>query len=57
LPYAFGIASGVSPEQGLMTIVFGGFLFRCLGIGRARSGASASAFIVVLHQAVQDFWN
>ncbi|UCE32904.1 MAG: sodium-independent anion transporter, partial [Burkholderiales bacterium] len=34
LAMAFGIASGVSPEQGLITAIVGGFLIALLGGSR-----------------------
>ncbi|HED30553.1 MAG TPA: sodium-independent anion transporter, partial [Prosthecochloris aestuarii] len=38
LAIAFGIASGVSPEKGLITAVIGGFLVSLLGGSRVQIG-------------------
>ena len=39
LAIAFGIASGVSPSQGILTAIIGGFIVSALGGSRVQSGA------------------
>ena len=40
LAIAFGIASGVSPEQGILTAIIGGFLVSLLGGSRAAANGT-----------------
>ncbi|MBL8311738.1 MAG: STAS domain-containing protein [Burkholderiales bacterium] len=49
LAMAFAIASGVTPEQGLVTAVVTGFLISALGGTRLCIGGPTGAFIVVLY--------
>ena len=46
LAMAFGIASGVKPEQGIFTAIIAGFLISALGGTRVQIGGPAGAFIV-----------
>ncbi len=55
LAIAFAIASGVSPEKGLITAVIGGFLVSLLGGSRVQIGGPTGAFIVILYGIVQQF--
>ncbi|MBZ0098759.1 MAG: sodium-independent anion transporter, partial [Taibaiella sp.] len=55
LAIAFGIASGVSPEKGLITAVIAGFLISALGGSRVQIGGPTGAFIVVVYGIVQQF--
>ena len=55
LAIAFGIASGVTPEQGLITAIIGGFIISVLGGSRVQIGGPTGAFIVVLYGVVQKF--
>jgi sulfate permease, SulP family len=55
LSIAFGIASGVSPERGLITAIIGGFLISFLGGSRVQIGGPAGAFIVIVYGIVQQF--
>ena len=48
LAMAFAIASGVKPEQGLITAVVAGFLISALGGSSVQIGGPAGAFIVIL---------
>ncbi len=48
LAIAFGIASGVSPEQGILTAIIGGFLVSLLGGSRVQIGGPTGAFIVII---------
>ncbi|MBI4945207.1 MAG: sulfate permease [Bacteroidetes bacterium] len=52
---AFAIASGVSPEKGLVTGVIGGFLISFLGGSRVQIGGPTGAFIVIIYGIVQQF--
>jgi SulP family sulfate permease len=49
LAMAFAIASGVAPEQGLITAVVAGFLISALGGTRLCIGGPTGAFVVVLY--------
>jgi sulfate permease, SulP family len=49
LAMAFAIASGVAPEQGLITAIIAGFLISALGGTRLCVGGPTGAFVVVLY--------
>lgn len=53
LAIAFGIASGVTPEKGLITAVIAGFLISFLGGSRVQIGGPTGAFIVIVYGIVQ----
>lgn len=53
LAIAFGIASGVRPEQGLYTAIIAGFLISALGGSRVQIGGPTGAFLVLVYQIVQ----
>lgn len=53
LAMAFGIASGVTPTQGLITAIIAGFLISALGGSRIQIGGPAGAFIVLVYDIVQ----
>src|ERR671928_107290 len=53
LAIAFGIASGVTPEQGLITAIIGGFIISALGGSRVQIGGPTGAFIVIVYGIVQ----
>ena len=55
LAIAFAIASGVSPEKGLITAVIGGFLVSLLGGSRVQIGGPTGAFIVIIYSIVQQY--
>ena len=55
LAIAFGIASGVTPQQGLITAVIGGFIVSFLGGSRVQIGGPTGAFIVIVYAIVQDY--
>jgi SulP family sulfate permease len=48
LAIAFAIASGVSPEKGILTAVVAGFLISFLGGSRVQIGGPTGAFVVVV---------
>ena len=54
LTIALGIASGVSPEQGLYTAIIAGFLISFLGGSRVQIGGPAGAFVIVDYAIVQE---
>ena len=52
LSMAIAIASGVGPERGLYTTIFGGFIVSLLGGSRHQIGGPAGAFIVLVAATV-----
>lgn len=55
LAIAFGIASGVSPEKGLITAVIAGFIISAFGGSRVQIGGPTGAFIVIVYGIVQTY--
>ena len=55
LAMAFGIASGVKPEQGLITAIVAGFLIALLGGSNVQIGGPAGAFIVIVYGILQRY--
>ncbi|MDR2911708.1 MAG: sulfate permease [Alistipes sp.] len=55
LAIAFGIASGVTPEKGLITAVIAGFIISLAGGSRVQIGGPTGAFIVIVYGIVQQF--
>ena len=55
LAIAFGIASGVSPEKGIITAVVAGFAVSLLGGSRVQIGGPTGAFIVIIYGVVQQY--
>lgn len=55
LAIAFGIASGVRPEQGLYTAIVAGFLISLLSGSRVQIGGPTGAFVVLVFSIVQEF--
>jgi len=55
LAIAFAIASGVSPEKGLITAVVAGFIISALGGSRVQIGGPTGAFIVIVYGIVQTY--
>lgn len=55
LAIAFGIASGVSPEKGLITAIIGGFIVSLLGGSQVQIGGPTGAFIVIVYGIIQNF--
>lgn len=53
LSVALAIASGVSPEKGLITAVIAGFLISFLGGSRVQIGGPTGAFVVIVYGIVQ----
>jgi len=55
LSMALGIASGASPEQGLITAIIAGFLIALLGGSRVQVGGPTGSFVVILHSVISQF--
>ena len=55
LAIAFGIASGVSPEKGLITAIIGGFIVSFLGGNSVQIGGPTGAFIVIVYGIIQAY--
>ena len=55
LAIAFGIASGVSPEKGLITAIIGGFIVSFLGGNSVQIGGPTGAFIVIVYGIIQTY--
>lgn len=55
LAIAFGIASGVSPEKGLITAVIGGFIVSALGGSRVQIAGPTGAFVVIVYGVIEKF--
>jgi SulP family sulfate permease len=53
LAIAFAIASGVTPEKGLITAVIAGFIISAMGGSRVQIGGPTGAFIVIVYGIVQ----
>lgn len=52
LAMALGIASGASPDKGLITAVVAGFLISALGGSRTQVGGPTGAFVVVIFNVI-----
>lgn len=55
LSIAFAIASGVTPEKGLITAIVAGFLISAFGGSRVQIGGPTGAFIVIVYAIVQEY--
>lgn len=55
LAIAFAVASGVSPEKGLITAIIAGFLISLLGGSRVQIGGPTGAFIIIVFGIVEKF--
>ena len=55
LAMAFGIASGVRPEQGIATAIVAGFLISLLGGSRVQIGGPAGAFVALLYSIAEKY--
>lgn len=52
LAIAFAIASGVSPEKGLITAVVAGFIISALGGSRVQIGGPTGAFVIIVYDII-----
>lgn len=55
LSIALGISSGVSPEKGLITAIFAGFIISFLGGSRVQIGGPTGAFVVIIYSIIQEY--
>ena len=55
LAIAFGIASGVSPEKGIITAIVAGFFVSLFGGSRVQIGGPTGAFIVIVYGIIQQY--
>ncbi len=55
LAIAFAIASGVSPEKGLITAIIAGIIISVFGGSKVQIGGPTGAFIVIVFGIVQQF--
>lgn len=54
LAIAFGIASGVTPEKGIITAIIAGFIVSALGGTKVQIGGPTGAFIVIIYGIVNN---
>ncbi len=54
LAIAFGIASGVTPEKGIITAIVAGFIISLLGGTKVQIGGPTGAFIVIIYGIVNN---
>nr|WP_321451935.1 sulfate permease [uncultured Carboxylicivirga sp.] len=55
LAIAFAVASGVSPEKGLITAVVAGFIISLIGGSRVQIGGPTGAFIVIVYGILEQY--
>lgn len=55
LAIAFGIASGVTPEKGIITAIIGGFIISLLGGSSVQIGGPTGAFIIIIYGIIQQY--
>lgn len=55
LAIAFAIASGVSPEKGIITAIIAGFLISALGGSKVQIGGPTGAFVIIVFGIVQQY--
>lgn len=55
LALVFAMASGVSPEKGLVTAIIAGFIISAFGGSRVQIGGPTGAFIVLVYGIVQQY--
>lgn len=55
LAIAFGIASGVSPEKGIITAIVAGFIISVFGGSRVQIGGPTGAFIIIIYGIIQQY--
>lgn len=55
LAIAFAIASGVTPDKGLITAIVAGFLISALGGSRVQIGGPTGAFVVIVYGIIQKY--
>ena len=55
LAIAFGIASGVSPEKGIITAIVAGFIISALGGSKVQIGGPTGAFIIIISGIISQY--
>jgi SulP family sulfate permease len=55
LAIAFGIASGVTPEKGIITAIIAGFIISFFGGSRVQIGGPTGAFIIIVYNIIQQY--
>jgi len=55
LAIAFAVASGVSPDKGLITAIVAGFFISFLGGSRVQIGGPTGAFIIIVYGIVEQY--
>ena len=55
LAIAFAIASGVSPEKGVLTAIIAGFIISALGGSKVQIGGPTGAFVIIVFGIVQQY--
>ena len=55
LAIAFGIASGATPESGILTAIVAGFIISFFGGSKVQIGGPTGAFIVIVYGIIQDY--
>lgn len=55
LAIAFGIASGVSPEKGIITAIVAGFIISVFGGSKVQIGGPTGAFIIIIYGIIQQY--
>ena len=55
LSIALGISSGVSPEKGLITAIFAGFIISLFGGSKVQIGGPTGAFVVIIYSIIQEY--
>ena len=55
LAIAFGIASGATPEAGILTAIVAGFIISFFGGSKVQLGGPTGAFIVIVYGIIQDY--
>ena len=55
LSVALAIASGVTPEKGLVTAIVAGFLISLLGGSRVQIGGPTGAFVVIIYGIIAEY--
>lgn len=55
LAIAFGIASGATPEAGILTAIVAGFIIAFFGGSKVQIGGPTGAFIVIVYGIIQEY--
>jgi len=55
LAIAFGIASGVTPEKGIITAIVAGLLVSVFGGSKVQIGGPTGAFIIIIYGIIQQY--